>query len=122
MKKGKFHFLASHKNLSEFPTYLAAAIELTVAIATLTEAAMCLYKPAEYANNLVKAGGNFTAHDLRNKTESILPSHVEAINASMTERDTEIEESQRFDPTTWLDIGVGEDLDDALDAICENAV
>ena len=67
MKKGKFHFLASHKNLSKFPTYLAAAIELTVAIATLKEAAMCLEKLAEYADNLVKAGGNFTAHDLRNK-------------------------------------------------------
>ena len=81
---------------------------------------MCLDKPAEYANNLVKAGGNFTAHDLRNKTESIRPSQVEAIKASMKERDTKIEVSQRFDPGTWLEVE-GNNLDDALDAICENA-
>ena len=82
---------------------------------------MCSEKTAEYSNNLVKAGGNFTAHDLRDKTVSILPSHVDAINAFLTERDTKIEESQRFDPAAWLDIGAGEDLHDALDAICENA-
>ena len=73
-KHGKFHFLASHKNLSKFPMYLAASIELTMAIATLKEAAKRLEKPTEYANNLVKAGGNFIAHDLRNKTESTPPS------------------------------------------------
>ena len=55
-KCNKFHFGASDTNLIKFPAYLAASIELTMAIATLKEAALCLEKPTEYAKNIVDAG------------------------------------------------------------------
>ena len=48
-KCNKLNFGASDKNLSKSPAYLAASIELTMAIATLKEAAKCLEKPTEYA-------------------------------------------------------------------------
>ena len=120
-----FHFQASWNNLSKFPKYLLAAIELSVAIATLKEAAMCLEKPVEFVQNLFEARENFTAHDLREKAESILLSHVDAINASMNERDTKITESQRYDPKSWMQIteemGKQDTLEGQLTAVCENA-
>ena len=87
-KVNSFHFRASENNLKKFPAYLAASIELTMAIATLTEAAHCLEKPSAYAKSIKAAGGNFSAHDLRNKTETILPSHTQEIEDFMKKRDT----------------------------------
>ena len=78
-KKDQFHFQASENNLKKFPAYIAAAIELTMSIATLQNALHCLEAPLAYAKKIEKVGGDFTAQDLRNKTESILPSHSEEI-------------------------------------------
>ena len=81
-KKDQFHFLASENNLKKFPAYLAASIELTMSIATLRNALHCLEAPLAYAKKIKKAGGDFTAQDLRNKTESILPSPSEEIKTA----------------------------------------
>ena len=90
-----------------------------MAIATLKEAALCLEKPTEYANGIVAAGGNFSAHDLRNRTESILPSHTQEIKDFVKKRDTKNKISQEvFDP--WLEVDEAH-CDDALEAICEVA-
>ena len=87
MSSDGYHFQASHENLSIYPAYLAASIELTMQIATLHDALQCLKAPAAYAE---KAGGNSIAEDLRNRVESILPSHLEGNKDFMKERDTKI--------------------------------
>ena len=91
MRSDGFHFNASHNNLSIYPAYLAASIELTMQIATLNDALQCLQAPAEYA------GGNSIAEDLRNRVESILPSHQEGKKDFMKERDTKIRVSQQVE-------------------------
>jgi hypothetical protein len=74
MRPDGFHFTACPENLKQFPAYLAASIELTMQIATLHDAMQCLKAPTTYAK---KAGGNSIAEDLRNRVESVLPSHRE---------------------------------------------
>jgi hypothetical protein len=91
-----FRFRASENNLKKSPAYLAASIELTMAIATLTEAAHCLEKPSAYAKGIKAAGGNFSAHDLRNKTETILPSHPQEIKDFMKKCDAKKKLSRDF--------------------------
>jgi hypothetical protein len=86
--KDQFHFTACDKNLKQFPAYLAAPIESTMSIATLQNAMHCLQAPQAYARKIKKAGGDFTAQDLRNQTETILPSHNEEIKNFMHTRDT----------------------------------
>ena len=95
-KKDQFYFQASENNLEKFPAYLAASIELTMSIATLRNAMHCLQAPLAYAKKIKKAGGDFTAQDLRNQTESILPSHNEEINNFMKTRDTKTRISQEI--------------------------
>ena len=51
MRSDGFHFNASHNNLSIYPAYLAASIELTMQIATLNDALQCLQAPAAYAES-----------------------------------------------------------------------
>ena len=81
-KVNSFHFRASENNLKKFPAYLAASIELTMAIATLKEASHCLEKPTAYSKSIKAVWGNFSARDLRNKTETIRPSHSQEIKKS----------------------------------------
>ena len=90
-KQVQFRFLASASNLKKFPAYIAASIELTMSIATLQNAKHCLEEPLSYAKSTKKAGGDFTAQDLRNKTESILPSHSEEVKNFIKARDAKNE-------------------------------
>jgi hypothetical protein len=94
MRSDGSHFNASCNNLSIYPAYLAASIELTMQIATLNDALQCLKALAAYAE---KAGGNSIAEDLRNRVQSILPSHHEGKKDFMKERDTKIRVSQQVE-------------------------
>ena len=67
-------------------------------IATLHDAMQCLKAPAAYAE---KAGGNSIAEDLRNRAESVLPSHREETKSFMKERDTKIRVSQEVEDPWW---------------------
>ena len=64
MRSDGSHFNASWNNLSIYPAYLAASIELTMQIATLNDALQCLKALAAYTE---KAGGNSIAEDLRKR-------------------------------------------------------
>ena len=83
----------------------------------------CLQAPLAYGKRIKKAGGDFTAQDLRNQTESILPSHNEDIKNFMKTRDTKTRISQEIlDP--WFnarEVDGKLDPDGALTTICEAA-
>ena len=119
----QFHFKACPVNLKQFSAYLAASIELTMQIATLHDAMHCLKAPTAYANKTKKAGGNSTAEDLWNQTETILPSHHEETKNFMQERDTKIRISKVIvDP--WFHAREADgrlDPNEALATICDAA-
>ena len=91
MRPDGCHFSACWQNLSKYPAYLAASVELTMQIATLNEALQCMRAPAEYA------GGNSIAQDLRGRVDSVLPSHEEGKINFMKERDTKMRVSQEIE-------------------------